>query len=66
MLQKELAQRESLHEQELAKYNALLAESRAETAGLGARLRAMEASRFWKARNLWFRFKRAVGRTLEQ
>lgn len=66
MLQDELAQRDGLHERELARYNALLAESRAETAGLDSRLRAMEASKFWKARNLWFRFKRAVGLTQER
>lgn len=34
-----------------------------ETAFLTGRLRAMEASRFWKLRNLWFRLKRALGVT---
>jgi SAM-dependent methyltransferase len=33
---------------------------------LGARIQAMEASRFWKARTLWFRFKRAAGLTTER
>jgi SAM-dependent methyltransferase len=66
LLQNELAQRDKVQSQELARYDALLAESRAETAGLGARLNAMEASRFWKARNLWFGFKRAVGLTQER
>lgn len=66
LLQNELAQRESVQERDLARYNALLLESRAEAAGLESRLRAMEASRFWKARNLWFGFKRAAGLTRER
>lgn len=36
-----------------------------EMATLRARLAAMESSRFWKLRNAWFRFKRAVGLTDE-
>ena len=41
------------------------AHSRAEIEGLRARLSAMEASRFWRARNAWFRAKRALGITEE-
>jgi SAM-dependent methyltransferase len=44
---------------------AVLAEERAraavETKALADRLAAMRASRFWKLRNLWFRFKARVG-----
>jgi hypothetical protein len=44
---------------------ALLAEERARAAvearALADRLAAMRASRFWKLRNLWFRFKARVG-----
>jgi hypothetical protein len=42
-----------------------LAELSARNEELARRLQAVEASRFWKARNLWFRFKRAVGLTRE-
>jgi hypothetical protein len=41
------------------------AHSRAEIEGLRARIAAMEASRFWQARNAWFRTKRALGLTDE-
>lgn len=44
---------------------ARLAETEARTAveiaGLRARLAAMEASRFWKLRNVWFRLKGSLG-----
>ncbi len=33
---------------------------------LETRIRAMEASRFWKMRNHWFRFKRRIGLTSEE
>jgi hypothetical protein len=33
----------------------------AEVAGLRARIAAMEASRFWKLRNAWFRLKGTFG-----
>ena len=33
--------------------------------GLKTRIAAMEASRFWKMRNAWFRFKRLLGLTTE-
>ncbi len=39
------------------------AELRERTEALTRRVREMEASRFWKARNRWFGFKRAVGLT---
>lgn len=35
-------------------------------AALSARIAAMEASRFWKLRNAWFRVKRALGLTEER
>ena len=38
---------------------------RRELAALSRRVAAMEASRFWKLRNLWFRCKRAIGLTQE-
>lgn len=54
---------------DLAQARALLdaerARAAAAAAALQARIAAMEASRFWKARNAWFRFKRMVGLTEE-
>jgi hypothetical protein len=51
--------------QRLEQIEARLAETEAraaaEIAGLQARLAAMEASRFWKMRNAWFRLKGAFG-----
>lgn len=44
---------------------ATRARSRAEIEGLRARVAGMEASRFWRARNAWFRAKRALGITEE-
>lgn len=41
------------------------ARAAAEIAGLQARIAAMEASRFWKMRNAWFRVKRGLGLTEE-
>ncbi|HEV2856242.1 MAG TPA: class I SAM-dependent methyltransferase [Thermoanaerobaculia bacterium] len=55
LLQKELSRREAVHADEIARQRDHYEN----------RLRAMEASRFWKARNAWFRFKRAVGWTEE-
>ncbi|HEY7214096.1 MAG TPA: class I SAM-dependent methyltransferase [Thermoanaerobaculia bacterium] len=50
---------------ELRHAEAVLAEERARAAveaeALRARIAAMEASRFWKLRNAWFRFKKRVG-----
>jgi SAM-dependent methyltransferase len=43
----------------------LQARSHAEIEGLRARIAAMEASRFWKMRNAWFRLKRGLGLTRE-
>jgi SAM-dependent methyltransferase len=51
MLQNELRVKEATFRQELA--------------ALSNRLAAMEASRFWKLRNFWFRLKRAAGLTKE-
>ncbi|HEV2855362.1 MAG TPA: class I SAM-dependent methyltransferase [Thermoanaerobaculia bacterium] len=48
-----------------AKLTEDLARSAAEIRGLQARIAAMEASRFWKIRNAWFRVKRALGMTEE-
>ena len=36
-----------------------------EAGALRARVAAMEASRFWKLRNAWFRVKRGLGLTRE-
>lgn len=55
-----LLRREADHDEELARQRNTYESKIAELAG---RVRWMEASRFWKARNLWFRFKRAVGLT---
>lgn len=41
------------------------ARSEAEVEGLRARIAAMEASRFWRMRNAWFRLKRGLGLTVE-
>ena len=54
---------------ELWQAQALLAEERTRAAleaeALRNRLHAMEASRFWKLRNAWFRVKRGLGLTRE-
>jgi SAM-dependent methyltransferase len=69
VLQRELTRRDTEYQQELARREAMhagqMAERQEQIKALARRLRAMEASRFWKARNLWFRFKRAVGLTTE-
>lgn len=56
-------------ERALEQFRGRLEEERAqaasEAAALQARIAAMEASRFWKARNAWFRFKRMAGLTEE-
>lgn len=44
-----------------AQLAATEAQAAAEIAGLQARIAAMEASRFWKLRNAWFRVKGALG-----
>jgi SAM-dependent methyltransferase len=52
-------------ERGLGHAEAVLAEERARAAAeaeaLRARIAAMQASRFWKLRNAWFRFKRLLG-----
>jgi hypothetical protein len=69
ILQRELARREAEHRQALERREAAHASQMAgrqkQIAALTRRVQAMGASRFWKARNLWFRFKRAVGLTQE-
>jgi hypothetical protein len=54
---------------DLRRGEEILAEERRQAAseigGLRARIAAMEASRFWKARNAWFRMKRGLGLTRE-
>ncbi len=62
MLQGELTRREAAYREELARQSRMY-ESRLDE--LTRRLHAVYASRFWKARNLWFGFKRAVGLTDE-
>ena len=61
MLRSELAQRDALYREELDRSESRRAEVEARNEELARRLHAVEASRFWKARNLWFRFKRAAG-----
>lgn len=69
ILQRELARRDAEHRRELerrdAEHAGQLAGRQEQIDALARRTRAMEASRFWKARNLWFRFKRAAGLTTE-
>lgn len=59
----------SVLHRELRAAGERLAEARAradaEIGGLRARIAAMEASRFWKMRNAWFRLKRGLGLTRE-
>jgi SAM-dependent methyltransferase len=70
MLQNQMQQQASLHQLELAQqkssYEKRLTEQEAQLKFLTQRLHAMEASRFWKARNSWFRIKRALGLTTEK
>src|SRR5206468_4853408 len=67
ILQRELARREAEHRRELERREAAHATQMAgrqkQIEAVMRRVQAMGASRFWKARNLWFRFKRAVGLT---
>ena len=69
ILQRELARREAEHRQALERREAAHASQMAgrqkQIEAVTRRVQAMGASRFWKARNLWFRFKRAVGLTQE-
>jgi SAM-dependent methyltransferase len=69
ILQRELARRDAEHRHELerraAEHAGQLAGRQEQIEALTRRTRAMEASRFWKARNLWFRLKRATGLTTE-
>ncbi len=69
ILQRELTRRDAEHRQELEKRETehadQLASRQEQIEALSRRTRAMEASRFWKARNLWFRVKRAAGLTTE-
>jgi len=68
----EIERLEATRRQEIERLEALGAAYAHQLAGrqeqieaLTRRIQAMEASRFWKARNLWFRFKRAAGLTTE-
>ncbi len=54
------------HAAELAAEKARTEGLRGEIHGLEARIAAMRASRFWKLRNAWFRFKRGLGLTREE
>jgi hypothetical protein len=65
MVSRQLRQQEAIGEQQKVAYEGRLAESAAQGDALVQRVRGMEASRFWKARNLWFRLKRAAGLTDE-
>jgi hypothetical protein len=70
MLRGQLSRQEALHGEQLERqksaYESRLNKSAEEIAALTSRVRGMEASRFWKARNLWFRLKRALGLTEER
>ncbi len=48
-------------QRELRRAEESVARQAAEAAALRARIAAMEASRFWKLRNAWFRFKGLLG-----
>lgn len=65
LLLDEIGRRQGAHEEELASQRSALAEGEARNAELAHRVAAMEASRFWKARNVWFKLKRAAGLTQE-
>jgi SAM-dependent methyltransferase len=65
ILEREMARRDAAHRLEIERRDGQVAELQERTAALTRRIEAMEASRFWKARNRWFRFKRAVGWTTE-
>jgi SAM-dependent methyltransferase len=64
-LQQHLRQEAAAREALAASLESELAERDARIDGLRQRIDAMEASRFWKARNLWFRLKRLAGLTRE-
>jgi SAM-dependent methyltransferase len=70
MLQAQLKQQELACQEDLGRqknqYEGRLDSYGTQLASLTRQLHAMEASRFWKARHLWFRFKRAIGLTTEQ
>lgn len=53
-------------EDDLNRRDLLLAQRQAEIETLERRIEAMRASRFWKIRDLWFRFKRRAGWTAEE
>ena len=61
ILQREMAQREAGHREEIAGKESRLAETRTQVEALERRLQGMEASRFWKAREVWWRLRRRVG-----
>jgi SAM-dependent methyltransferase len=66
MLQDGLRQQQTQHEEELDRQRSAQAALEAQKGELARRISAMEASRFWKARNLWFKVKRAAGLTQER
>jgi SAM-dependent methyltransferase len=57
ILQREIAQRHARYSERLAEQERRLTELDARAAEMERRIQGMEASRFWKARNVWFRFK---------
>jgi SAM-dependent methyltransferase len=63
---KELAQQLTLREKEIASLHHDLAVAEAHGRGLEEHIVAMQASKFWKARDRWFAFKRKVGLTEEE
>jgi len=64
-LQRDLRREAEAREALESRLRAELAQRDAQLAELGRRIGAMEASRFWKARNQWFRLKRLARLTSE-
>ncbi|MDQ3283237.1 MAG: class I SAM-dependent methyltransferase [Acidobacteriota bacterium] len=62
---KHLEQQLELRANEIAALSEVLAASEAQREGLEAKIAAMKQSRFWRARDQWFAFKRSVGLTKE-
>jgi SAM-dependent methyltransferase len=60
ILQQEMAQREAGHREAMVAKDSRLAELAAQADEVERRLQGMEASRFWKAREVWWRLRRRV------
>jgi hypothetical protein len=55
-----MAQREAGHREAMVAKDSRLAELAAQADELERRLQGMEASRFWKAREVWWRLRRRM------